>query len=557
MATLQDYLGITSLRDAWPKWKANVVAVNNQVINHVAGTADKHAAQDVTYSGNEDGVTAKAAIDNVHTRVDTIVAGAGASNTEILDARGTYPILKDRLDGSDSQLANNAKQIFKNDMVVHRERKPLITIIDDDGRPEVYTILKPLSEQYNIPITSAVITSRVGDISLSMSLEQLKEIETVGIEIVSHSHTHVHLADLTEDEIDIDLKASSKWMLENGFSIDTMVIPFGSVDEIVEKVTRRYFRSGVHNLDNLGGINYPPLITFRLQRTSDTKTIEELKVRVDETIANNGWLIIMTHCSTVGFDIAKIEALIQYAQLQNLEFSTIKNALNTVGNIVDIPSKTGLITLGVDGVGTLKDYVNSYTLREYVTINSPISDFPIGKSATYYYGGHLNGGGFPTATSGILETYRGSDDYNYQDYIPYQTIDVYRRFWNDNTKVWSLFKLVITTIPAKPTPINLTLTGGWTGTMSYLKNTPTNLVSLVANITAGSSALTQSAIATLPFGFKPSQIKSVLAWNHTQQKIITGFVISNGGAIDIKGAVDGTIIIGDSIRIDVVFLSPI
>ena len=111
MATLQDYLGITALRDAWPKWKANVIAVNNQVINHVTGTADKHAAQDVTYSGNEDGVTVKAAIDNVHTRVDTIVAGAGASNTEILDARGTYAILKDRLDGSDSQLADNTQQL--------------------------------------------------------------------------------------------------------------------------------------------------------------------------------------------------------------------------------------------------------------------------------------------------------------------------------------------------------------------------------------------------------------------------------------------------------------
>lgn len=111
MATLQDYLGITKLRDAWPKWKANIIAVNNQVIGHVAGIADKHAAQDVTYSGNEDGVTVKAAIDNVHTRVDTIVAGAGASNTEILDARGTYAILKDRLDGSDSQLAFNTTNL--------------------------------------------------------------------------------------------------------------------------------------------------------------------------------------------------------------------------------------------------------------------------------------------------------------------------------------------------------------------------------------------------------------------------------------------------------------
>ena len=57
MATLQDYLGITALRDAWPKWKANVVAVNNQVIAHIAGTADKHLTSHVTNDSLEAGTT--------------------------------------------------------------------------------------------------------------------------------------------------------------------------------------------------------------------------------------------------------------------------------------------------------------------------------------------------------------------------------------------------------------------------------------------------------------------------------------------------------------------
>ena len=115
MATLQDYLGITALRDAWPKWKANVVAVNNQVIahiagtadkhltshvindseeagtttadaintnkakvaTHIAGTADKHAAQDITYTGDFTGKTdVKAAIDQAKSEIDTIVISA-------------------------------------------------------------------------------------------------------------------------------------------------------------------------------------------------------------------------------------------------------------------------------------------------------------------------------------------------------------------------------------------------------------------------------------------------------------------------------------------------
>ena len=77
MATLRDYLGNISLGDAWPRWKANTIAVNNQVIGHVAGTADKHAAQDITYSGSFTGKTdAKAAIDRAKTEIDTIVVNA-------------------------------------------------------------------------------------------------------------------------------------------------------------------------------------------------------------------------------------------------------------------------------------------------------------------------------------------------------------------------------------------------------------------------------------------------------------------------------------------------
>ena len=75
MATLQDYLGITALRDAWPKWKANVVAVNNQVINHVAGLADKHLTSDITNDSEEAGTTTADAINTNKAKVAAHIAG--------------------------------------------------------------------------------------------------------------------------------------------------------------------------------------------------------------------------------------------------------------------------------------------------------------------------------------------------------------------------------------------------------------------------------------------------------------------------------------------------
>ena len=150
MATLQDYLGITKLRDAWPKWKANVVAVNNQVIahiagtadkhltshvindseeagtttadaintnkakvaDHVAGTADKHSAQDITYTGDFTGKTeVKAALDQAKTEIDTIVISASidpevALARESLVKAKTFATIDARFEESEQDLVS-------------------------------------------------------------------------------------------------------------------------------------------------------------------------------------------------------------------------------------------------------------------------------------------------------------------------------------------------------------------------------------------------------------------------------------------------------------------
>ena len=121
MASLLDFTGITKLRDAWPKWKANIIAVNNQVIAHVAGTADKHAAEDITYSGDFAGKTeVKAALDQAKSEIDTIVVNASI-DPEVAFARDSavkskvFGSLDARLEEDEqdlvSQMAETTKQI--------------------------------------------------------------------------------------------------------------------------------------------------------------------------------------------------------------------------------------------------------------------------------------------------------------------------------------------------------------------------------------------------------------------------------------------------------------
>ena len=55
MATLTSYAGTDTLKTAWPIWKQNTINVNTQLVNHVAGTADKHTA--ISDSNTSTGVT--------------------------------------------------------------------------------------------------------------------------------------------------------------------------------------------------------------------------------------------------------------------------------------------------------------------------------------------------------------------------------------------------------------------------------------------------------------------------------------------------------------------
>lgn len=76
---------------------------------HEASTT-AHPAQHITYSGAAPGNNVKQGLDNTYTRISEIVAQSGDDNTEIVDARGGYPVLGDRLNASDAQLAEKANQ---------------------------------------------------------------------------------------------------------------------------------------------------------------------------------------------------------------------------------------------------------------------------------------------------------------------------------------------------------------------------------------------------------------------------------------------------------------
>lgn len=82
-------------------------------INNHLTSMTAHAAQQITYSGPVNGSNVKQALDSVNGRISEIVSQAGDDNTEIVDARGGFLVLGDRLNNLDANTPSKYLDVLK------------------------------------------------------------------------------------------------------------------------------------------------------------------------------------------------------------------------------------------------------------------------------------------------------------------------------------------------------------------------------------------------------------------------------------------------------------
>ncbi|OMF70516.1 glycosyl hydrolase family 28-related protein [Paenibacillus glucanolyticus] len=104
-----------TLRQMYPKVNRNFQRINTELTGHINSIL-AHKAEYIAYTGQVPGGDVKEAIDNVNGRISEIVAQSGDDITELVDARGVYSVLRDRLDASDMQMNERIK---KGDLVVN------------------------------------------------------------------------------------------------------------------------------------------------------------------------------------------------------------------------------------------------------------------------------------------------------------------------------------------------------------------------------------------------------------------------------------------------------
>lgn len=321
-----------------------------------------------------------------------------------------------------------------------------VSFVFDDGYTADYTTILPITQAKGIPLSIAMITSKIG-VSQFLTSSQLLELQNVyGWEIMSHTHNHVDVTTLTENDIEYEFAISKKILLDLGLNCENFVYPIGKYNSLAMKLASKYFRSSLSSdgySNNVPVDNQIPLNTHRVKRAFlDTDTLEQLKARIDNM--KNTWVIIYSHSDAMSAaNIQKFQDIIDYVKTKpGVEINTVSKVFDKYENKIEI--NNGQNSGNAFRVGANNhlyvDNVASEYLGMYlgITNSTPLSFFPRYKISIASLTS-VDASGIPYGTGiGTLITVRTheEDAVHYQEFYPYTNDLVARRMWDKTNGVW-------------------------------------------------------------------------------------------------------------------------
>lgn len=364
--------------------------------------------------------------------------GAFTEQTEIIDARGGESNLRVRLDKTTAQLADITVQPYsRNAKNVPGAR---VTFYFDDGNIKELSHVLPIATTEGIVLNIGVFfkdylnAARITD-------PQIKELQNIhGWEIDSHTYNHYGLTELTETEIDDQLRLNKEWLNGLGIPADNIMYPRGYRDKRVTAISRKYHRAG---LGSQQAINTQPLDTYDIKRiTMDTGDTAIWKQKVDEAILQNGWIVFYGHSGT--WDDARFtmfQELIQYVKAKSVPIVTVTQALDVLENKIDVgDSELGNgFKVGSDGSIDASNIAIHYERAFPDLQNRSIVDYRKNKITVMAFNSSSNTNIPFSSGSGTLQTYRLfplDDTMSYQIFSGFNG-DTYKRTWNLALKKWN------------------------------------------------------------------------------------------------------------------------
>ena len=205
-------------------------------------------------------------------------------------------------------------------------KEPMLTLIDDDGMSVFYTDLYPVATAKKVSISAAIPYLNIGTAN-HMTLAQVKEMYSNGIEILNHSYAHdLNYQSWTDRDFEDDYRKSVNSYNQIGIPCEILVYTGSTgVKSEAVKAAKRVFSCAIHS----GGehINYYDGDKYLVERYGITDSndggringnnLSELTDLIDTLKTQGGWMIWMLHTSSNYWNstmCSNIASAIDYAE---------------------------------------------------------------------------------------------------------------------------------------------------------------------------------------------------------------------------------------------------
>jgi peptidoglycan/xylan/chitin deacetylase (PgdA/CDA1 family) len=238
--------------------------------------------------------------------------------------------------------------------------KGVVSIAFDDNYLNQYVYAFPLLQQHGITGTFYVRTDKIG-LSGYMTGDQLRDLESAGNEIGSHSHTHHTFTLLSETEIRNECSLSKQLLVNEGLTVYNFAYPNGPTNDYVDSIVLEYYRSG-RTAYIEPYLMEAPTSQFRVAgfsaETASSTTLSLLKEMVDQVQATNGWAIIFFHniipdgtYQQYTTSTADFESFLEYISIKDVETLTVNQVLDLTrfsisSNFGTVSPASGIRSLG-------------------------------------------------------------------------------------------------------------------------------------------------------------------------------------------------------------------
>ena len=220
-----------------------------------------------------------------------------------------------------------------------KHRKPMLTIIYDDGMADFHTYVLPIIQEKKVPISMAIVPGFAENAaSGAMTWEQVEACFLGGAEVLDHTYAHIApatRATMTVEELEHEYLKGRRILQHKGFHPPCALVFNGSTANLANCRTAAYrvYKAGFNA--STGGINYPdPPDPYNINRYStDNKTLKTLTGWIDELVAaGTGWMVWTRHNSNASTEdqaeaAAILSSAIDHALSKNVDIVTVERGL--------------------------------------------------------------------------------------------------------------------------------------------------------------------------------------------------------------------------------------